>query len=610
MTILSLIISLIVCSALAYVATKANKKFGAVVTILVTLGALLIFLVLGDGIGDRDAIGIIQFTVTPLGWFFTITMLVVYSMVAFFNPYWMDRIVHPAAYNMLYLLSLAGTVGVFFADNFIVLFIFWEIVVWASLFIIPFGKSRKASVVYYAMSTFGSFTMLYAIFMLYAKYDSFVIVEVLGKVAADPQMALIAFILILLAGMVKLGVFPFHIWLPLAHGNAPDTFSPILSGGLVKMGAFAAIMTSTILPANEAFAGQYKIFGLPVLIYVVLIISAISIIVGTIRAIAEEDAKRLLAYSSVANAGYILVGIMLGDNVSMSAALMHIFAHAVATAAAFLAIGAVSFRTGTTKMKDLGGMIHVMPVTYVVYLIAIISMAGIPPMAGFISKWMLFQSLADKGLFIIAMAAFFGSVGSFLYVFRPLASVFLGQLKNKHKDIKEAPVGMLIPMVVLSGISLLYGVFPNLLLSYIQKINLSLGLLEPGETMVDGLVIKGTNGNLDPTLITAIFAFGFVLALMIFLVSPKSKKVHLMDTYTGGEFIYTPDLLHYSYRFYAPVIRIYENMPKVLELYKALVQRVIDLGKFVRYWVFATSPGRGVLLMTITLILLLWGDTL
>ena len=610
MTVLSVMIGLIICSALTYVATKANKQLGAILTIVVTLSVLGIFMILGDGIADNDAIGMIQFTVTPLGWFFTITMLVVYSMVAFLNPYWMEKIVHPAAYNMLYLLSLAGTIGVFFADNFLVLFIFWEIVVWASMFIVPFGKSRNASVVYYAMSTFGSFTMLYAIFMLYAKYDSFMIKVVLTKVAADPQMAVIAFILILLAGMVKLGVFPFHIWLPLAHGNAPDTFSPILSGGLVKMGAFAAIMVTAILPANEAFGGQYTVFGVPVLIYVFLIISSISVIVGTVRAIAEEDAKKLLAYSSVANAGYILIGILLADNIAMSAALMHIFAHAIATAAAFLSIAAVAHRTGTTKMKDLGGMIQVMPITYVVYLIAIISMAGIPPMAGFISKWLLFQSLADKGLFIIAFAAFFGSVGSFLYVFRPLATVFLGQLKPEHYEVKEAPIFMIVPMVILSGLSLLFGVLPNLVMGYIQKINISLGLLEPGEGIVNGLVIEGTNGNLDATLITTVFFMGFMVALIIFLASPKSKSVKLMDTYTGGEFIYTPSLLHYSYRFYAPVIRIYENMPKAINLYKSLVQRLVDLGKFFRYWVFTTMPGRGVLLLTLTLILLLWGGNL
>ena len=120
-------------------------------------------------------------------------------------------------------------------------------------------------------------------------------------------------------------------------------------------------------------------------------------------------------------------------------------------------------------MSDLGGLIHRMPLTYLVYLIAIISMAGIPPMAGFISKWMLFQSMIDNGMVFVATAAFFGSIGSFLYVFRPLSAVFLGQLSPKHYKLKKAPVLMMIPMIILSGLTVLFGIFPNIVLRIISR---------------------------------------------------------------------------------------------------------------------------------------------
>lgn len=608
MTILSVIIALIVAGLLSYYVTTIHKEAGSIVTVVAILAVLVLFLVKGDRIASNDAIGMISFTVTPLGWFFTIIMLVVYSMVAFYNPYFMKKLLYPASFNMLFMFSLAGTIGVFMADSFIVLFIFWELVVWSSLFIIPFGKSRNASVVYYSMSTFGSFTMLYAIFMLYAKYDSFVIKDVLAMAGNDPSVAVAAFVLIIIAGMVKLGIFPFHIWLPMAHGNAPDTFSPVLSGGLVKIGAFVAILVSTLLPIYEAFDSQPAIFGIPILIYGLMVLGAISIVVGTLMAIAQEDAKRLLAYSSVANAGYILIAILLYNQMAMSGALVHIFAHAVATAAAFLAIAAVSYRTGTTKMSELGGMIHKMPITYTVYLIAIISMAGIPPMVGFISKWLIFQALASQGLFLIAGCMFFGSVGSFLYVFRPLSTVFLGQLKPQHKDVKEAPIGMVIPMVVLSGISLFYGIFPTSLINYTAKIEKALGFKDVIQTT--GLVIEGNNGDLHATLITGIFAFGFVIALAIFLLAPKSRKVDLMDTYTAGEFLYTPELYHYSFSYYAPFERLYAKHPDIVALYAAMVQRITDFGKFIRFIFFSKRPATGVLWILITLILLVWGEKL
>lgn len=608
MTVLGIIISLIVAGFIAYYLTSLSKVAGAVVTMIASVAALVVFLIEGDSILANDAIGIISFKVTPLGWYFTIIMLVVYACVSFFNPYWMKKMLYPGAYNMLYLVSLAGTIGVFMADHFIVLFIFWELVVWTSLFIIPLGKSRNASVVYYAMSTFGSFTFLYAIFMLYSKFDSFMISEVLKASQADPTIAVAAFLLMLFAGMVKLGVFPFHIWLPMAHGNAPDTFSPILSGGLVKLGGYITILITTLLPLYEVTKNQFKIFGIPILVYGFMVLGAISIIVGTLMAIKQEDAKKLLAYSSVANAGYILIGILLYNQMAMSGALVHIFAHAVASAAAFLAIAAVSYRTGTTKMSELGGMIHKMPITYVVYLIAIISMAGIPPMAGFISKWLLFQAVADQGLFFMAAAMAIGSVGSFLYVFRPLSAVFLGQLKPEHKDVKEAPIGMLIPMVVLSGISLFYGVLPVSLVKYTAKIEEALGFNNVVETT--GLVIKGNNGELHATLITGIFAFGFIIALAIFLIAPKSRKVDLMDTYTAGEFLYTPELYHYSFSFYAPFERLYAKHPNIVAMYEAMIQRIKDFGSFIRFTIFNRRPARGVLWILLTMILLMWGEKL
>jgi len=605
MTITMIVIGLMVLSLVTYFVSKLNKVLGSVLTILGPLVALILFLAQGMNISDGASIGIIHFGKTYLGWFFAVTMLIVYACVSFFNPYWMKKLVHPSAYNMLYLLSLAGTIGMFFAVDFIVLFIFLEIAVFASMFIIPFGKSRNAAVVYFAMSTFGSFSFLYAIFMMYGKFGSFDIAYVLSQLSTEPTTAIWVIILMGVAAFVKLGIFPFHIWLPMAHGNAPDTFSPILSGGLVKIGAFIAIMAVAIAPAYDVLAGGYEIMGLPILIYIVLIIAAISIVVGTLMAIKQDDAKKLIAYSSVANAGYIIIGIVLNDQLSMSGAMMHIFAHAIASAAAFLSIGAVSYRTGTTKISELGGMIQKMPITYTVYLISIISMAGIPPMAGFISKWLLFQSLANHGLLFIGAAAFFGSVGSFLYVFRPLSGLFLGQLKPQHNHVKEAPLFMVVPMVILSGISLFFGVLPNSLLNFIGKVQVELGSVGLN---TDGTAIVGSNGLLDPTLIFIVFGLGFVIAFIIFMSLSKSRKVGLMDTYTAAEFVYDPNVYHYAKNYYAPFERLYEKHPDIVGLYKGLVTRVVDLGKFLQFVFFKTKPGITTLFIVVTIILVLWGE--
>ncbi len=607
----TVIVGLILSSVLAYVLTKANKILGALVTVLASCGALAVMFLLRSDIGSTQNFFMIGFKLTEYGWFFSTLMILIFACVSFFNLYWMKKIIHPAGYNFLYLIALAGTIGAFTAKDFIGLFIFWETIVWASMFIIPFGKSRKASVVYYAFSAFGSLSMLFGILFLYSKTGSFDIQYVLQQAGSNLTYALVAFITIGIAGLVKIGVFPFHLWLPQAHGNAPDTFSPILSGGLVKAGGFAAFLVTAVMPSLKAFASSFTFLGkeliMPLPNFAFVILGAISIVIGTLMAIKQEDFKKLIAYSSVANGGYIIIGLAMMDSLSVGGAFMHMFAHALASAAAFLSIAAVTHRTGTTKMSELGGLIHRMPLTYIVYLIAIISMAGIPPMSGFISKWMIFQSMINKGMVFVAAAAFFGSIGSFLYVFRPLSAVFLGQLSPKHENVKEAPFLMQLPMVVLSLLTLTFGIFPNYILNPVSDIITSVGM---EGLQLEGLIIRGTNGVLNPSLVTLIFGIGFIIALIIFVIHPKSRKVDLMDTYTASEFIYTPELLHYSHNFYAPFERLYENAPSTAKWYNLLIKKIEEVGAFVSYSLFSNKPRTAVFWIVCATIALLWGGSL
>ncbi len=191
-----IIVGLFAASVLAYILTKVNKQLGAWVTVVGSFAALVVMYLLQGDIGSTYKLFFLEFTLTQYGWFFSVIMLAVFACVSFFNIYWMQKIIHPAAYNMLYMLALMGTIGAFAAKDFIGLFIFWETIVWSSMFIIPFGKSRKASVVYYAFSAFGSLSMLYGILFLYGKFGSFEIASVLKMAAGDPTAALVAFITI------------------------------------------------------------------------------------------------------------------------------------------------------------------------------------------------------------------------------------------------------------------------------------------------------------------------------------------------------------------------------------------------------------------------------
>lgn len=591
MTLQNILLILLLGGLLTFFITQINKKLGAWLTVLTSLAALFMLFAIRDQIGQTTNILYFSFKITEIGWYFAFVLSLTYGLSAFYNVVFMDKFLFPNAYTMLYIMSLGGSIGLFFAKDFITFFVFWELVVWTSAFIIPMGKSRRAAFIYYVISSIGSMATLFAILWIYKLTGTMIIVEALSSLDVSLWTGIILFMLFIFAGLTKIGIFPFHVWLPLAHGSAPHTFSPILSGGLVKLGAFVAYISVVLFPAYESFQNAWMIFGLPAPIYFLMILGAISVIIGTLMAIRQEDAKKLLAFSSVANGGYILIGILMVDQITFAGGLLHLFAHAIASATAFLTIAAVSYRTGTTKISELGGMIHRMPITYTVYLISIISMAGIPPMAGFVSKWLILQGLASKGLIILAFAALFGSIGSFMYVFRPLAAVFLGQLAPKHDNLKEAPLVMLVPMILMTIITLTIGVVPKLVLQFIIKVQAEAGIT--GVTM-SGQSIDIFNGYLDTVRVFTIFGFGFLIALVIFLLMPKTRKVDLMDTYTSAEFIYTPELLHYAHDFYAPFERIYENHPDTLKLYEKVSLKIKEIGQLIDY-AFMSKPNLSIM---------------
>jgi NADH-quinone oxidoreductase subunit M len=613
MALNSLLLIGLLAAPLTYVLTKVNKKLGSYFTIFSTL-FILIFL-----FGYMDDTGSIfnlisfgefslQLVTSNYGWYFSIIMVLTYFLVSFFNPFWVEKLINPASYNMLYVFSVVSTLGVFYAKDFLTLFIFWEMVVWSSLFIIPLGKSRKASVVYYTISTIGSFSMFFAIMYLYSMYQTFDISVISQNLINSPNTAIMAYFLIIIAGLAKLGIFPFHTWLPIAHGNAPHTFSPVLSGGLVKMGGFVALLASAVIPTSQIFSNHIKIIGVPYENYIVMVLGAISIVVGTLMAIKQEDAKRLIAYSTVANGGYILIGISLLDQSGFAGGMMHIFNHAMASAAMFLTIGAVAYRTGTTKMSELGGLIKKMPVTFAAYLIAIISMAGIPPMSGFASKWLIFQGLANKGLMFMAFAAFFGSIGSFMYVFRPLATVFLGQLSPKYNDVKEVPFLMQVPMLIMSLLTIYFGVMPSHMLTFISKIQSSLNITP---ITIEGSKIYSFSGMWDSVIVTLVFVIGFIIAALVFYTHKKAEPVDQMNTYTSGEFIYDPESYHYAKNYYAPFERLYKNHPSVEKFYDSIVLRINEFGHLIRSWFFSSNVSTGVFWISVIItIAFFWGDKL
>ncbi len=601
-----IILITVLVGLISYFVGFLHKGLSSVVTIF---GSLFVFGAIGYlGYTEQLTNEVLylngmEFEITHLGFFFSFIVSFVFLMVSFFNPFFIKQYKFPRLYNMLYLFSLAGVIGVFYSSNLLYLFFFFEFVVWTSLFLIPMGRSRKAASWYYGFSAAGSFMLLFAIFVILQVTGSF---NINGLTELTGNHKLLVFILMSGAAFTKLGAFPLHIWLPKVLTNSPDPITAVFSGGLEKLGAFVGLLAIVKLGAVGYVIPS---IDLPLGQGFVAVLGALTIVFGTLMAIRQDDAKKLLAYSSMSNGGYILVAFSMLTPQSVAGGLYHVIAHAVASTAAFLAIAAVSRVTGTTKIKELGGLIHKMPVTYMVYLIAIISMAGIPPMGGFISKWMIFQSVMNKGMVLVAVATIFGSIGSFLYVFRPLAALFLGQELPQFKKVKEVPFFMMLPLIILSLVSVYTGVFPQHIIPFINDVTAEIASGYHVESTM--WTIQGWNENsiLNASLISLVFGFGVFVAFLIFIVLKKSKKVDLMDTYTSGNFVYTEELLHYSVDFYAPLERLYEKYINIMKnFYKALAQKVKEFGAFMKYFFFTSKPEVTILWIVLALIFLLWGE--
>ena len=232
MTVELLIILTLVLGLVSYFMGRFNKVYGAVVTIIASMFVFISVGYMANDILDGSTFNynavkylpvFATFTVSYLGIFFAILVTFVFAMVSFFNPFFVEKYKYPAVYNMLYIFSLAGVLGVFFTDNLMVLFFFFEFVVWSGLFIIPLGKSKKAAVSYYAFSTAGSFALLYAIFIMRDVAGTYNLYAGLASVSGTTQGTYVM-ILLSISAFSKLGAFPLHTWLPAAHGNAPHPF--------------------------------------------------------------------------------------------------------------------------------------------------------------------------------------------------------------------------------------------------------------------------------------------------------------------------------------------------------------------------------------------------
>ncbi len=376
-------------------------------------------------------------------------------------------------YYALLLLNLAGLIGFASTGDLFNMFVWLEIISLSGYALVAVGGESAASMAafkYLLVGAISSMLFLLSIGFLYALTGSLNIADVTERLATvdNTAAATLALAAMSLAMLVKAAVFPLHIWLPDAHAIAPSPVNAISSGLIVKVGIIG------ILRMYQIFYGA-GLLDMTLINQLFVWLGAISILVGAFFAIFQDDIKLMLAYSTISNVGYIMMGLGLASPYAVMGASVHVFNHALIKATLFLAAGALIYGTGYRNLSDLRGAGRSMPLTSAAIAIGAISIVGIPPTAGFLCKWYI-----ALGAFQAQQAAFgfvlvFGALFIFIYFIR-MVNVLYFQAPTHDAVINatDPPASMLAPTLVLAALCLVMGILGRIPLSFIEPATLRL----------------------------------------------------------------------------------------------------------------------------------------
>lgn len=352
------------------------------------------------------------------------------------------------------LLSLAALPSATTSLDFIFV---WELITLSSYFLI-LRKSEAApdALQYLLFSLVAAFFLLCGFAVLQAQANS---VSLAALRIAGPDSAVI-FVLLTLGLLIKAGTAGVHVWLPGAYAQADDDVSALLSAVVSKVAIFGLLVGVYVAIRSEVSLNLAHILGW---------IGMLTTLVGAMLAVSQNDMKRMLAYSSMSQLGYIVAAISLMSHLGWVTALYLVANHLMVKGILFLVVAGLIIRTGTRHFDDLGGLARVMPFTFATATVAIVAMSGLPPLAGFGGKWLLLSAMMEKGWYGPAVMTLLATFVGFLYMEHFIHAIFFGRRKPKHRDLKEAPIALLIPQYLLVAGILVMSFFPKLLIEPVSQ---------------------------------------------------------------------------------------------------------------------------------------------
>lgn len=475
-------------------------------------------------------------------------------------------------YYLCALLTLACTLGVIFADNAMLLFTLWGFLGLLLYLMVGFGTkrgtpeaARKALVIVGgtdALMLFGIVAVWLLTHGTSAGMDSLFGMRFSElSVPLHGEAAAVAYLCIAAAALAKAGAMPFHTWVPDTAENAPAPVAAFLPASLDKLlGVFFLARIST-----DVFVMT------PVMNTVLMATGSVTIVAAVMMAMVQHDMKRLLGYHAVSQVGYMILGIGTGNPVGIAGGLFHMFNNTIYKSSLFFASGAVEKRTGTTDLENLGGLAKAMPMVFLAFVTASLSISGVPPFNGFASKWMIYQGILASSAgwgwlrILWLVAAMFGSALTLASFMKLIHAVFLGQPSTTVNDaLAERPgrtgFAMGMPLAVLSLLCIGLGV---------AAWKLPLGaLLRPlpgGDPAAPGLWNSGV--------VTVMIVAGFLVGLLVYSWG-RTGRGRSSEPFVGGETLADiPEMRVSGVEFYGTV----KDIPFMRMMYRAAERKLFDL---------------------------------
>ena len=355
---------------------------------------------------------------------------------------------------VMYHLCLAGLLGIAITGDAFNLFVFLEISSLSSYALISLGEDRRALTAayrYLIMGTIGATFYVIGVGLMYMMTGTLNLADLANRIPEVAHTRTIqAALAFLTVGIgLKLALFPLHTWLPNAYTYAPSVVSAFLAATATKVAIYALIrIYFTVFGATDIFEVKQ----------ILLVLAVAAMFVASLVAIYQNDVKRLLAYSSVAQIGYIVLGISFATATGLTAGIIHLFNHALMKCALFLALGCVFLRLRSVNIGSLAGIGRTMPWTTAAFVAAGLSLIGIPPTVGFVSKWTLIQAALEKESYLIAALILLSSMLALVYIWRVVEAAYLRPAPKGHEAVGEAPLSMVVPTWIMSAACIYFGI--------------------------------------------------------------------------------------------------------------------------------------------------------